>query len=204
MKILLIDDHELIRFGMRRLIEGLAQDAEVIEAASLQRGAAMYEDQGDIDLVLLDLHLPDARGLSGLRRFARRHPDARLVVLSGTLEDAIASEALAIGAQEFLHKTSDVRALRDRMNAILARVRSGERVTAPDPAPPAGGGGAARRGVQLSELDLRILDLLLQGHTNREIADATDIAVGTAKNRISGLLAAFGVTSRARLMALFH
>lgn len=199
MKILLIDDHDLVRYGLRRLLTELVPEAEILEAASLQGGAGVYaERKGAIDLVVLDLNLPDARGLAGLRRFLRGHPGVRLVVLSGTLDEAIAMEATAAGALAFLHKASDCRTLRAQMMAFL----SGLAAPAPLPPKPAAAAHACR--ASLREIDLRVLDLLLQGLSNREIAEVVGIAIGTAKNHISGLFAAFGVTSRARLIALFH
>lgn len=204
MKILLIEDHQVVRFGLRTLLEGIAGGATILEAAAFQRGAALYEEQRDgIDLVVLDLNLPDARGLAGLRRFVRRYPDARVVVLSGSVDEAIASEAISIGALAFLHKASEIEGLRDDLAALIEGTRGG----LASPAPAAGQRAASTaesRGVCLRELDVRILDLLLQGHTNREIAEAIGIAVGTVKNHVSGLLAAFGVGSRARLITLFH
>jgi len=203
MKILLIDDHELVRFGMKKLLEDLLESPSVLEADSLERGSALYAEQhGGIDLVVLDLNLPDARGLSGLRQFMQRHPSAPLVVLSGSVDDAIAAEATAIGAMAFLHKTSDVDGLRAKMSGLVARIRGFS--------PHAAGGLPRRpripdtRQMSLNTQDLQILDLVLQGHTNKEIAETMGLALGTTKNHISGLLAAFGVTSRARLIALFH
>lgn len=204
MKILLIDDHELVRYGIGKMLEDVVRDAQVLEAASLHRGSAIYgARQAEIQLVVLDLNLPDARGLAGLRQFIRRHPHAPVVVLSGSVDEAIAAEATAIGAMAFLHKTTDVSELRRRLADLVGSL-SAARSPAPQAAPRAGVRPLGRREMSLNERDLKVLDLLLQGNNNQEIAEALGIAIGTTKNYISGLLAAFGVTSRARLMALFN
>lgn len=204
MKILLIDDHELVRYGIRRMLEEVAPGWQVLEAASLYRGAEIYAgEKGNIGLIVLDLNLPDARGLAGLRQFTQRHPGAPLVVLSGSVDEAIASEAIAMGAMAFLHKTSDVGELRGKFAALIDR-RVAATGTAVQHASIRQWRSVDGRDVGLNARDLRILDLLLQGNTNKEIAEEMGLAIGTTKNHISGLLAAFGVTSRARLIALFH
>ncbi|TFZ00278.1 response regulator transcription factor [Ramlibacter humi] len=204
MKILLIDDHELVRYAIGNLLKDLVHGAVIVEASSLARGSRAYSEmEGGADLVVLDLNLPDSRGLAGVGRFMRQHPQARLVVLSGSVDEAIAAEAASMGAMAFLHKTSDIQSLRSRMLEVLAKVGA-----AADPAAPGPRGPAPRvwagRDLGLNARELKVLDLVLQGHNNREIAEEMNIATGTVKNHISGLLAAFGVTSRARLIALFH
>lgn len=203
MKILLVDDHDLVRYGLRKILEDIVEDPCVIEAGSLERGSALYaQERGGIGLVVLDLNLPDSRGLAVVRRFMQRHPEAPVVVLSGSVDEAIASEASSIGAMAFLHKSSDIGELRTKLAAILGSVR---RPAPMDGAVPKGiPDGAQARRLSLGGQDVRILDLMLQGSTNREIAEATGLAVGTTKNRVSGLLAVFGVSSRAKLIALFH
>lgn len=85
--VLVVDDHDLFRLGVRALLQAQAADGrsalEVLEAASLAQAFQLFEQRGDIDLVLLDLALPDAQGLGGLVEFRQRFPQARLVVLSG-------------------------------------------------------------------------------------------------------------------------
>lgn len=198
MNILLVDDHELVRFGLSGLLGEVAGgQAMVHEAGTLSGALALYGDLGRaVDLVIMDLNLPDARGLSGLRRFVRAYPDATVVVLSGSLDDAIVGEAIAIGAKAYLHKTSDVAALRVQLAEMLLLVR-GPTIPAPAQAP-----SACR--TNLNARELKILDMVLQGLNNKEIAEAMGIAHGTAKNHMSGLFAAFGVNSRSRLMALFQ
>lgn len=205
--VLLVDDHELVRFGVRRMFEELGLGRIVIhEAESLNDAARIYKQHGDqISVVVLDLNLPDTKGLSGLRTFQEQFPASRVVVLSGSVDDAIAAEALAIGAEAFLHKASDTELLRNTLRVIVQKrfIRSAR------PAILAGlrgepGAAAAMKRMSLSPRELAILDLLLQGCSNQEISEATGLALGTAKNYISGLFSVFGVTSRSKLIALFH
>lgn len=203
MNILLIDDHELVRFGLGKLLQGLGSQMRVLEAASLARGSAIYsEERGEIALVLLDLNLPDSRGLIGVRQFIQKHPGARVAVLSGTVDEAIADEARSMGAIAFLHKSSDIERLYAKLADIVNKIPRESTVSCAARDVPECSG--IERQLKLSSRELRILDLLLQGNNNQEIAAAMGLALGTAKNYVSGIFAAFGVTSRARLIALFH
>src|SRR3978361_1980030 len=81
LRLLLVDDHELVRFGIRALHTEIAGvPIEWVEASSLQDGLAPYAQEGPFDAVLLDLNLPDCKGLQGLRRFLLAHPRARVAV----------------------------------------------------------------------------------------------------------------------------
>jgi DNA-binding NarL/FixJ family response regulator len=111
--LLVVDDHELLRLGLRTLVQSHAaasgQVVQVFEARSLQQALALYGDHAaEIALVLLDLHLPDAHGLSGLMSFVARYPQARVVVLSGVSDPALVREALASGASGYLTKSGDL------------------------------------------------------------------------------------------------
>ena len=207
LSVLLVDDHELVRFGVKRMFEELGLGPITVhEAQSLNVAARIYKQHGDhIAVVVLDLNLPDTKGLSGLRTFKQRYPASRVVVLSGSVDDAIASEALAMGAEAFLHKASDTELLRKTLRAIVQnRFTRDDRPAIPAAMGSEPGAVAAIKRMSLSPRELAILDLLLQGCSNQEIAEATGLAIGTAKNYISGLLSVFGVTSRSRLIALFH
>lgn len=205
--ILLVDDHELVRFGVKRMLEDLGLGQVIVhEAQSLAAAGRMFREHRDtVDLVILDLNLPDAKGLSGLRTFKHRFRTARVVVLSGSVDDAIASEALAMGAEAFLHKASETQLLRTTFSRIVEEIQSGSTRSFQVAAQVGAAGSAAKdKRMSLSPRELQILELLLQGCTNQEIAEATGLALGTAKNYISGIFSVFGVTSRSKLIALFH
>src|SRR5665647_3513194 len=100
---LVVDDHDLVRLGLRTLVQSHAassgQAVQVFEARTLQEALVLYRDQQTaIGLVLLDLHLPDAHGLSGLVSFIEHFPAARVVVLSAVSDPALVREAMTRGA----------------------------------------------------------------------------------------------------------
>lgn len=208
-QILIVDDHELVRLGMSTLLGAGASGAgspAVLEAGSLSQALALYAaHKSSIDLVLLDLHLPDTHGLSGLRSFLACHPCARIVALSGDNDPGLMREAMRVGALAFLSKSG-------RMAEVVDFVRT---LAGQGPEPHASSTieddseTLATRIVQtrdgesvhLTQRQSALLDDLLTGLSNREIATRMGLAEGTVKNHVSALLLVFGVRSRAQLIS---
>jgi DNA-binding NarL/FixJ family response regulator len=174
MKFLIVDDHALIREAMRGVLLGLRSDSSVLEAADAQTALQTLQRHPDTDLVLLDLHLPDLDGLQVLSLVARRHPAVAVVMLSGDKDQATMRKALELGAPP----------------------PTAPAPTAPAPAvaslpiPP----DAASLG--LTDRQLEVLGLLMQGKNNKLICRALDLAEPTVKNHVSAILKALGVSSR--------
>jgi DNA-binding NarL/FixJ family response regulator len=201
--ILIVDDHEILRFGLRSMLSAMeVTSVEVLEAGSLAEGLSVFAERDDqIVLVLLDLNLPDSKGLTALQSFRRMHPQARIVVLSGSVDEAIAGEARTLGAFRFIHKASDVEAVGQLVaHETQAWRQRGERPECPQRSV----SEHMDKRMRLSPRELEILDLLLQGQSNQEIADSTKLRMGTIKNYISGLLVVFDATSRSKLISLFR
>jgi DNA-binding NarL/FixJ family response regulator len=193
--VLVVDDHDLIRLGLRALM-GQRADVRLHEARTLQEALALYR-RGDIDVVLLDLHLPDAHGLTGLTTFLQLHPRARVVILSGDSDPQMAQRALAQGAVAYLPKSGDLQCVMDHLR--LGGPRGLPRDFA-DTLPPRTGDPRS----QLSPRQLEVLEWLLAGHANRDIAERLHISEGTVKNHVSSLLLIFGVRSRAELISVLR
>jgi DNA-binding NarL/FixJ family response regulator len=204
--ILFVDDHELLRVGLRSMLASMnLVDVRAIEAGSLQAGMDLYEKHAaDINLVVLDLNLPDSKGLSALRIFKQRFPSARIVVLSGSGDAAISEEARVLGAESFLHKAGDLSLVGQLFRTLPAKsaFMSATTVALQDAARKRAAESPER--MRLSSREVEILDLVLQGRSNQEIADSIDLRLGTVKNYISGLFVVFGVSSRSKLISLFR
>lgn len=195
--LLIVEDHELVRLGVRTLLRNLPESPqfELLEATTLGRGIELYRERvGDIQLVLLDLNLPDSKGLRALRTFRQYFPAARIVVLTGAADESISAEAKMMGAADYLNKGSDL----SRIKYLVRSLEGTQHVPKPvEPTP------LELRRATLTTREVEILDLVLQGYTNQEIAAATDLKLGTVKNYLSGLMIVFGVTSRHKLINLF-
>ncbi|HRN77462.1 response regulator transcription factor [Ottowia sp.] len=212
--ILIVDDHELVRLGLCALIASHTgsgtEPVATLEASTLADAIHLYaRHAGSIVLVLLDLHLPDTHGLSGLREFLARFPAAPIVVLSGDADPALKRQAREAGAHAFLPKAGQ---LTDVIDYLAARGLL-------DPARPGAatvtGQGTESHDAQvarevrthdgerlhLTRRQAEMLDWLLAGRSNREIAEHVHLAEGTVKNHVSALLLMFGVRSRAELIS---
>lgn len=207
-KVLLVDDHEVLRLGIRSLhTEVAGVSIDWIEAATLEEAIQAYGREGDIDAVLLDLNLPDCKGLQGLRQFLQVHPRARVAVFSATQDEFVVRQARALGASGYVSKSSLLTQLRETLATLLWPAG------VPDNRGIAGGSSLFPRFpssamfdrvAELGPRHLEILELVLSGCANQEICNATGLSLGTVKNYVSSLLLALDVTSRSHLISLFR
>jgi len=204
--VLLVDDHELVRLGMDSLLGMLdGFDCRVLHCRSLGAARDVCAQEAQIDLVLLDLNLCDAKGLQGLRSLRAAFPSLGIAILSGTQDEFVVYQASAMGAKGYLLKSWTPQQLRAALNDLLSDGRDA----------PSGAGGdcypkvmAVRhsfdRIAELGPRHLEILELILSGCNNREIANTTGLSIGTIKNYVSAILLALDVRSRGHLISLFH
>jgi DNA-binding NarL/FixJ family response regulator len=207
--ILVVDDHDLLRLGVCALVQAQAASSgasiEVFEAGNAADALVLYEKHREsIGLVLMDLALPDTHGLSGLTEFRRRFPPARIVVLSGTGNASLAQGALALGAIAFLPKSAD---LKEVVGFIRACGLLGPKAVeiSYSALPKALGGSAepahASAWQELTPRQTQVLQWVLEGKANKEIAQLANLSEGTVKNHVSTILLLFGVRSRAQLIS---
>jgi DNA-binding NarL/FixJ family response regulator len=198
--ILVVDDHELVRLGLRALLLAETGSVPVYEARCLADALHLYAlHEAAHHLVLLDLDLPDSQGLDTLVRFRRAFPSSPVIVLSGKDSHALMHGAMALGAQAFLPKTG-------HLGEVLRYVRDNDLIGLPArpsttfssaPTTPA----RAESQPQLNARQVEILDWLLAGKSNKEIAQLSHLTEGTVKNHVSTLLLLFGMRSRAQLIS---
>ena len=120
-KVLLADDHDLVRFGLRMLFEAHHAPIEWHEAGNLNDAVRLYAAEPDIALVLLDLNMPDCKGLQGLKQFLEAFPQARVAVISGTQDEFVIGQVRALGAVGYVTKGQAPRAMCDTVMGLLAR-----------------------------------------------------------------------------------
>ncbi len=192
MKILVVDDHALVREGLRQVLKGLEEGVEVLQAGTCAQAFSLAQAHGDLDLVLLDYHLPDMNGLDALPIFGEQHPELPIVLLSGSANTQIMRQVLQAGAAGFVTKScvSDelLRAVRSVLNGdiYLPQELNGTVVLARDPS-------SKPMLTQRQELVLRCL---LDGLANREIADHLHVSEETVKTHVAAILRHFEVQNR--------
>jgi DNA-binding NarL/FixJ family response regulator len=208
MRVLIADDHELFRDGMRSLLEGRGID--VIGEARNGREAVDQSRRLSPDIVLMDLDMPELDGLAATRLISVEQPDVRVVILTASEEDAHLFEAIKSGAQGYLFKNLASEELFRLLDGVgrgepaltpaLARKLLGE-FAHPTPAAPARA-PAGDSIDTLTEREREVLDLLVQGITsNRELAERLVITENTIKYHFRNILDKLHVQNRAQVVA---
>jgi DNA-binding NarL/FixJ family response regulator len=204
--VLLVDDHELVRAGIKALYQSLNElHIQWLEAASLQEAMKVYQEQAAIDAVLLDLNLGDCKGLQGLRLFMQAFPQARVAVFSGTQDEFVVRQARALGAVGYVPKGTLMSEMSSTLMALLnpnQRGSSRAKMGALFPQFPAS--AMYDRVAELGPRHIEILELVLSGCSNQEISTNTQLSLGTVKNYVSSLLLALDVRSRSHMISLFR
>ena len=210
MKVLVVDDHALIRTALRGVLGQLDGGLTMLEASDCRRAFEQIEAHPDLDLVLLDLNLPGKHGLAALEELRTSYPALPVVVLSSANDRASVMQSLDLGAMGYIPKLSSnevlVSALRLVLSGgiyippeILARSGHVPAAVADNAVAPSVQRSAPPRvpaDLGLSEREARILRLLLEGKSNKLICRELDIAESTVKNHITQILRALNVTSR--------
>ena len=198
MKILLVDDHAVVRSGLRTLITSTC-DAQIFEAAN-GRDALLRLRQERPDLVLLDLNLPGMGGLELLRRMLVEDPSARILVLSMHAEPLYAARAIELGARGYLSKNASAEELLTANRSIAEGGRYIENAIAQELAlqKVSPGGGVQ----DLTERDIEIMRLLAEGLSLSEIANALGIGYKTVANACSHIKTKLGVARTNDLVRL--
>ena len=194
LKILVVDDHALVREGLRQVLKGLGEQVEVLEAGQCSRAFELAALHPDLDLVLLDYQLPGMNGLEALAVFGQRHPELPVVMISGSVDPRMVREVMALGAVGFITKAS----LSNELVTILQGVLDGQIYVPPEFLAAAGASTEfeAATGPQLTSRQNEVLALMLAGRSNKEISGTLDLSDETIKNHVSAVLRAFGVQTR--------
>ena len=197
MKILVVDDHALVRSGLCQVLKGLDEQVDVLEAPHCARAFELAAQHPDLDLVLLDYHLPDMNGMEALAIFGTKHPELPIVMLSGSVNPLIMRQVLAKGAAGFLTKSGKS----DELLSALRLVLAGEVYLSPDLISAANfqnlsASDADNTSTLLTPRQEEVLHLLLDGRSNKEISQTLQLADETTKSHVTGILRAFGVQTR--------
>ncbi len=203
MRIMIVDDHEVVRLGLRALLASEA-DLEVVAEADSAAEAVQLANQHRPDLVLMDVRLPDASGIDACRDVRNRWPEIQVLILTSFADEELVEAAVRAGAAGYVLKQLEtgellraVRAVADGdavldpkvTRAVLATLRRADAEAA----------AAAFPG--LSSRELEVLAHLATGKTNAQIADAMFLSRKTVRNYVSAILAKLGLTNRVEAAA---
>lgn len=198
--LMVADDHPLFRDALCAVIDAGLPGCQLLQAGSVAVALQLAEGHDDLDLLLLDLGLPDAEGLSGLLRLRKAYPQLPVAIISAEQDRRIVLDAIDMGAVGYIPKSTP----RDALLAALGRILEGQLYLPPDimrrpsapnasPAPPP---GSAARLALLTGKQLEVLERMTRGESNKQIARELGIAETTVKTHVSAILRKLDVSSR--------
>jgi DNA-binding NarL/FixJ family response regulator len=206
-KLLVVEDHTLVREGLVAALRRMKPGVHVLEAQDAESALRILMDEPEVELVLLDLVLPRMDGFAFLGLLRQRFPSLPVVVVSGITDGVAIRRVARLGAAGFVHKscTSD-----ELLDAARIALQGG--VCFPDPETvldAAGPGRPVRQRDLAQEAGLtmaqtRVLGLLAEGKTNREIAELLGLTEGTVKIHLSAIYRALKVSSRAQALVVIR
>lgn len=197
MRVLLVDDHTLVREGIKLLLEDLEKDIELDQAGNCDDALALAAER-PYDLVLLDLKMPGVAGLDALAIFRDRHPEVPVVILSGEGTPRLVRDAIEAGSMGFIPKSSSHQVFEQALKLVLA----GGVYLPPDVL----GGRDSENETErrrrselvagLSPRQVEVLRCVIEGKANKVIARELDVSEHTVKAHLSAVFRALGVHNR--------
>ena len=205
-RVVLVDDHEMVRLGLRALFEGYPHIQVVGEAGTIADAVRSVE-QLKPDIVLLDVRLPDGSGLDACPTIRKTSPDTKILILTSFLDDRMIDQAINAGAEGYLLKEIDgpglVRSLEEILEGqsvlapavtrhVMERMRQGDKP-----------GSTVHKLDLLSPQERRVIALVAEGLTNKEIGLRLGLSDKTVKNYLSNLMEKLGISRRSEAAALY-
>lgn len=199
-RIMIVDDHEVVRFGLKNLLERRSDWKVVTEAGSVPQ-AIRRADEYRPDIIVMDIRLSDGSGIDACREIAKHHPQIKIIILTSFAEDELLFNAISAGAVGYVLKQVGnddlIRAIETVARGealldpsvtgqVLAKLRETTRVEA---------------FANLTEQELKVLALIAQGKTNKEIAASLHLGEGTVRNYVSSIFGKLGLSNRAEATA---
>lgn len=199
--IVIADDHPLVRSAIRQSIADDIAEATFAEASTLEETAALLTDSRDIDLLLLDIHMPGMQGLTGLCFLRAEFPAVPISMISASTNPRLMRQAIDYGASGFIPKSAPVAEIRDAVHTVLA---GGQWLPNMDNLPETAVEDAAlaARLSTLTPQQLRVLTMVSDGKLNKQIAYDLKISEATVKSHVSAILQKLGVSSRTQAVIL--
>ncbi|TAK31318.1 MAG: response regulator transcription factor [Chloroflexota bacterium] len=203
LRILIVDDHDVVRVGLRSLLDGRGNFQVVGEAGSVAEAVAEAA-RTKADVVIMDIRLPDGSGIEACREICSRNPDCKVLMLTSYADDEAIFASILAGAAGYILKRIKSQSLVEAINAVARgeslldpvvtkKVLERMRVT--------GAGSARQAGSELTEQEEKVLTLVAEGQTNREISQILFLSEGTVKNYVSNILSKLHLSRRSQLAA---
>ena len=193
-RILIVDDHPVLREGLVTIIESQSDLEVVAEAATGKEAVTLFEEHLP-DITLMDLGLPDVHGIDVIKALREKHPEAKIIVLTTYLGDVQAVRALRAGASGYLLKATLRRDLLDSIRAVHAGLRHVQAEVTTEL-----GQHAAEQ--SLTEREVEVLKLIAKGCSNKIVADRLNISEDTVKGHVRNILFKLNANDRTHAVTI--
>jgi len=195
-KILIIDDHSLVREGLRLLLNGLGKPVDCLEAHDCNEGLDRFSQADRVDLILLDLGLPGIRGIDAIRFFQKHAAGVPVVVVSASEKHEDIRDALSAGARGFLSKSVSSEVILGAVRQVLDGGIYVPSMLVPDDEPEDIYTDVSSKPVKLTPRQQQVLVLMALGNPNKAIAEALDMAESTVRVHATAIFKALEVGNR--------
>ena len=206
LKILVVEDHTLVREGLVRLLAQFAREVVVRECGDFEAAAALLAEEDEFDLVLLDLALPGIDGFAALDILRQNYPAIPVAVVSAFDDQPTVTRVMNLGASGFIPKAFSGEDLLRAVRAILdgelfypTSIVIGARLDNMTAVPP-GSAGVHPAEIGLTDRQAQVLALMVRGLSNRDIAQQLGLSEGTVKIHATAIFKALGVGSRTQAL----
>ncbi len=205
LKLLVVEDHALVREGLVGLLAQVEDEVRVFDAADFETALSVLNNEGEFDLVLLDLALPRIDGFAGLDILRRRYPAMPVAILSAFDDTPTVTRVLNLGASGFIPKALNGEGLLHAVREVLAgniyRPSSQPLARMDDAIPlPPSSASILPADIGLTERQAQVLCLMMRGLSNRDVAEQLDLSEGTVKIHVTAVFRALGVNSRTQAL----
>jgi DNA-binding NarL/FixJ family response regulator len=200
MKLLLADDHQMVRLGIKAALAPLGAEVGYVEAESAEGALAAADAHPDLDLVLIDINMPGMGGLEGVRRLRSAHPSLPVIACSAAEDGALVKALLQLGVSGFIPKSDTTRVMLQAVQLVLAGGTYVPPRLMADPVPAPG--AATGKLAALSPRQRDVLRLLAEGRPNKLIARELDISEATVKVHLLAVYRALGARNRTEAVVI--
>ncbi|ART81012.1 response regulator [Oceanisphaera avium] len=192
-RIIIADDHPLFRNALHLAVSQAINNAELQEVDSIAQLMQLLAEQGEVDLLLLDLKMPGASGFSALASLRHLYPDLAVVMVSATEEAAVVMQAMHFGAMGFIPKSTPLPMLVSALDAILAGDTWFPQGISLEQA---GADNIAERLASLTPQQFKVLTMLSEGKLNKQIAYELAVSEATVKAHVTAIFRKLNVKNR--------
>ncbi len=196
-KVIVADDHPLFRTAIKEALQESQGETNFLEASSFETLQELVDQNQDVDLVLLDLHMPGVSGFAGLVYLCNRYPSVPVVIISANEDPVVIKRALDHGAAGFIPKSSDIKTITNAIGDILmGEIWAPVSEQANLPGNNVSEVALAERMAQLTPQQFKVLMLVSQGLLNKQIAYDMGISEATVKAHVTAIMSKLGVSNR--------